>query len=70
MVSLLDPQRVVVGGGLGLAGGLFRSTIDTAFREHVWSDLHRDTPLVSAALGADAGVYGAALLFATNQAIR
>jgi glucokinase len=62
MVSLLDPQRVVVGGGLGLADGLFRATIDASFRDHVWSPLHRDVPLVSATLGVDAGVCGAALL--------
>jgi glucokinase len=61
LVNVLDPEAVVIGGGLGLAGGLYRESLEQALREHVWSDLHRDIPLFSAKLGNDAGVIGAAI---------
>lgn len=61
LVNLVDPQAVVLGGGLGLAGGLYRESLAKALREYVWSDLHRNVPLLSAELGNDAGIIGAAL---------
>lgn len=61
LVNTLDPEAVVIGGGLGLVGGLFRSTIEDSMRRHVWSEVHRDVPLLSARLGKDAGWIGAAL---------
>jgi glucokinase len=61
LVNTLDPEAVVIGGGLGLAGGLFRMTIEDSMRTHVWSEMHRDVPLLSAKLGKDAGWIGAAL---------
>jgi galactosamine-6-phosphate isomerase len=61
LVNVLDPQRVVIGGGLGLAGGLYRESLEQSLREFIWSDFHRDVPLVSAELGLEAGVIGAAL---------
>jgi glucokinase len=61
LVNVLDPKAVVIGGGLGLAGGLYRESLDEALRTHVWSELHRDIPLLSAKLGADAGLIGAAV---------
>lgn len=61
LVNMLDPEIVVIGGGLGLVGGAYREAIVHAMRRHIWSCLHRDTPLVSAQLGEDAGLIGAAL---------
>lgn len=69
LVNVLDPEVVVLGGGLGLVGGAYRRAIDDAFRAHIWSDLHRNLPLVSAQRGVDAGVVGAAL-FATDECRR
>jgi glucokinase len=66
LVNVLDPEVVVLGGGLGLVGGAYRRAIDDAFRAHIWSDLHRSLPLLSAQLGVDAGVVGAAL-FAADE---
>jgi glucokinase len=60
LVNVLDPAAVVIGGGLGLAGGFYRESLEKSLREYVWSDLHRDAPLVSAELGFEAGVVGAA----------
>jgi glucokinase len=61
LVNVLDPHAIVIGGGLGLAGGRYRSSLVTALRSHIYSDHHRDLPLVDAALGVDAGWIGAAL---------
>lgn len=63
LVNTLDPEAVVIGGGLGLAaaGGLYRKSLEESLRHHVWSDLHRGIPLLFAKLGNDAGWIGAAL---------
>jgi glucokinase len=61
LVNVLDPEAIVLGGGLGLAPGRYRATLEDALRHRVWSAYHRDIPLLSAQLGTDAGVIGAAL---------
>jgi glucokinase len=66
-VNMLDPQAVIIGGGLGLAGGLYRERLEAAARAHVWADSQRDLPIRSAALGADAGLVGAALAIARQR---
>jgi glucokinase len=61
LINVLDPQAVVVGGGLGTAGGLYWEQLVASAREHIWADASRDLPIQQAALGADAGLVGAAL---------
>jgi predicted NBD/HSP70 family sugar kinase len=61
LVNVLDPEAVVMGGGLGLAEGLYRTSMLTALRRHIWSAIQRDLPVLSAQLGNDAGLIGAAL---------
>jgi glucokinase len=61
LVNVLDPEAVVVGGGLGLAGGLYWDAFTDSVRRHVWADATRDLPIVRAELGADAGLIGAAV---------
>jgi glucokinase len=61
LVNVVDPQAIVLGGGLGLAGGRYRSRLDEALRRHIYSDCNRDLPLKDAQLGAEAGWIGAAL---------
>jgi glucokinase len=61
LVNVLDPEAIVVGGGLGLASGRFRERLIKATRDHIWNPAARSLPFVSAALGADAGLIGAAL---------
>lgn len=61
LVNTLDPERVVIGGGLGCATGLFYDSVRDAFYKHLWSQLHANVPLTQAKLGPDAGIIGAAL---------
>ena len=61
-VNLVDPEIVVVGGGLGSAPGLRWPTVVAAAREHIWAVHVRDVPIVQADLGEHAGVIGAGLL--------
>jgi glucokinase len=61
LVNLLDPEAVIVGGGLGLAGGPYWDSFVQALPAHVWAEASRGLPLLRAALGLDAGIVGAAL---------
>lgn len=70
LINILDPEAVIVGGGLGLAGGLYWSSFVTSTRKHIWSDTNRDLPILPAALGADAGFIGAAAAVWYRQANR
>lgn len=62
LVDTLDPEVVVIGGGLGLRGGRYWNTLVASARQSFWSDLHRAIPLVPASTGVDAGLLGAAAL--------
>ncbi len=61
LVNVLDPAAVVVGGGLGMAGGLYWAAFVAAARIHIWAEAARDLPIVPAGLDIDAGLIGAAL---------
>lgn len=61
LVNILDPEFVVLGGGLGCAQGVYHESLERSFREHLWAELHRDVQLRKAALGPSAGIIGAAL---------
>jgi glucokinase len=60
LVNVLDPEVIIVGGGLGLAGGRYWDSFVTSTREHIWADTSRDLPILMAALGPEAGLIGAA----------
>ena len=62
LVNVLDPEMVVLGGGLGLSEGLYRAALVESLRRHIWWQGHRELPIVSAATGTDAGVIGAAAI--------
>lgn len=67
LVNVLDPEAVIIGGGLGLAGGLYWDSLTRAVRAHIWAPASRELPLLRAALGADAGIVGAALAVAEQR---
>ncbi len=60
LCNVLDPAAVIVGGGLGLAGGLYWEAFVTATRAHIYAADTRALPILPAALGVDAGLIGAA----------
>lgn len=59
-INLLDPQAIVVGGGLGVAKGPYWDGLVRATRAHIWSDSTRALTFRPAALGADSALIGAA----------
>lgn len=61
LVNVLDPAAVIVGGGLGLAGGVYLEHAVTNARAHIFAGNSRDVPILPSACGADAGIVGAAL---------
>ncbi|MGH2679951.1 MAG: ROK family protein [Actinomycetota bacterium] len=65
LVNVLDPEIVVVGGGVADAGDLLLGPARDAFLDAVeGADVRPPVPIVPAALGNDAGAIGAALLAA------
>jgi glucokinase len=60
LVNALDPDAVVIGGGLGLVDSYRRAAVEAA-RSLIWADDVRDLPIVPAALGGDGPLLGAAL---------
>jgi glucokinase len=68
LVNALDPEIVIIGGGVAQAGGLLLDPATVAYHERVIAAAHRDLPpVVRARLGDDAGVIGAALLGADAE---
>ena len=62
LANLLDPDGIVIGGGLGLAGGAYWEGLTRAIEGGIWRVRDSDIPaIVTAELGHDAGVVGAAL---------
>jgi glucokinase len=67
LVALLDPERIVVGGGLGHAGEMLLEPSRRALAALVEGGAARGTvPVVEAALGEQAGAVGAALAARTG----
>jgi glucokinase len=60
-IDILDPERVVLGGGLGSAPGMYRDALIPAIRSRIWSEETRALPIVPAELESNAGIIGAAL---------
>ncbi len=61
LVNVLDPEAVIVGGGLGMAGGLYWERFVASVRQHIYADTTRALPILPARLGVDAGLVGAAV---------
>jgi glucokinase len=61
-INLLNPERIVVGGGVARAGDLILDPARRTMRERAMSVPAEAAEVVPAALGNDAAVVGAALL--------
>jgi glucokinase len=59
-VNLFDPEAIVIGGGIALAGPALFEPLERKLREFEWQVGGFQTPVVAAQLGELAGAYGAA----------
>jgi fructokinase len=63
VVNLLDPDAIVIGGGVGNIDLIYSDETRNAVRSHLFNDCF-ETPMLRPALGDSAGVFGAAMLCA------
>lgn len=61
-VNLLDPQFVVLGGGLVLNVPIYRQALEDQMRVSIWSKDARNVKLFNTQLSADSAVIGAAIV--------
>ncbi|WP_119388508.1 ROK family protein [Taklimakanibacter lacteus] len=61
LVNMLDPQRVVVGGGLVSFDGPYWRAIGETARSSIWHRPAKDVPILQSLLKGRAGMIGAAL---------
>lgn len=57
--AVVDPETIVIGGGVSKAGQSLVDCIASHYKKYAFSAC-RETPIVIASLGNDAGIYGAA----------
>lgn len=57
--AVVDPETIVIGGGVSKAGQPLVECIASHYKRYAFSAC-RETPIVIASLGNDAGIYGAA----------
>ena len=63
VANLLNPERIVLGGGVATAlGEPYLRLVGEAFEQWAFKAVFKTTRLVPALLGDDAGILGAALL--------
>ena len=64
ITNLLDPDVIIVGGGVGNIDELYTLGVDS-LKDHVFNN-RLDTPVLKPVLGDSAGVFGAAALVGAN----
>ena len=69
LVNALDPDAVVIGGGLGLAAA-FRDRVVARMRPEIYAESTRSLAVLPGKLSVDAGVVGAALAAALASDLR
>lgn len=60
--NLLNPEKIVIGGGVSKAGDLLIAPVREHFEKHAFKRVAKSTKILPAILGNDAGVIGAAWL--------
>jgi glucokinase len=65
LINVIDPESVVIGGGLGSAGGVFREALIESTRQHIWNPEAQSLPIDRARFGPESGIIGAALAAST-----
>lgn len=67
LVGTLDPESVVIGGGLGTAAGLYWKTLTRSIRQRIWCDSQRELEVVQATCGPLSAMIGAATIACRNS---
>ncbi len=62
VINLLNPERIIIGGGMSKAGRFVFGPVRDAIRVRAMAFPRRDVKIVPAKLGEDAGIIGAAEL--------
>ena len=70
MVTVITPDRVVIGGGVAAAGDLLLDPIRAELRRHVFTTSLDEVEIVTAELGTWAGAIGAGVHGAEAAAAR
>ena len=60
--NLLNPEKIVIGGGVSKAGDLLINPVREIFEKYAFKRVLKSTKILPATLGNDAGVIGAAWL--------
>ncbi|HNR73241.1 MAG: ROK family protein [Bacteroidetes bacterium OLB12] len=61
VLNILDPDVVVIGGGVGNIDSIYTEGINS-LRQHIFNNKRLETPILKPKLGDSAGVFGAAFL--------
>ena len=67
LVNVLNPERIVIGGGVSSAGSFLLNPIRRTVRQRALDHPARQVNVVRAALGNDAGIIGASVLVRINM---
>ena len=62
LINLVSPRRVVIGGGIALAGDLLLEPARRVVQQSAYPPIHRSAEIVPSALGDLSGAYGAAAM--------
>ena len=59
-VNLLNPEKIIIGGGLSLALDVFRAPLEQALKEHTYRTANPAVPVEATRLGYEGALLGAA----------
>jgi glucokinase len=69
LANLLNPRKMIIGGGISAAGTFYLSLIEQSFQQFALDVVRRNTAIVPAQLGNDAGVLGSAMAAKRSTAL-
>lgn len=67
LVNVLNPERIVIGGGISLAGKILFDSIRDTVTKRAMKTATKNLKIVPAKLGEDAGIIGASALIVTSR---
>lgn len=66
-VNLLNPEKIVIGGGVSLAFDLFKDSLVRTIKEQIYEYANPDFEICATPLGYEAGLYSAAAIAITQR---